>query len=109
MPAEDFAAYGLDAAALDPSEFSKKIFYSEQKRFWRAFVPRITYEDGKVVEIEIHPISLGFGRPLYERGTPALARGDEAKEILEALATLSKPLGTRITIEAGVGRVVLGP
>jgi poly-gamma-glutamate capsule biosynthesis protein CapA/YwtB (metallophosphatase superfamily) len=108
VPAEDFAAYDLDAASLDPSAFSKKIFYSEQKRFWRSFVPRITYEDGKVVEIEIHPVSLGFGRPLYERGTPALARGDEAKEILEALAALSKPLGTTIAIEDGVGRVVLG-
>lgn len=108
VPAEDFAAFGLDAATLDPAAFSKKIFYSEQKRFWRSFVPRITYENGKVVEIEIHPVSLGFGRPLYERGTPALARGEEAREILEAFAVASKPYGTSITIEDGVGRVVLG-
>lgn len=108
MPAEDFATWGLDAATLDPAAFGKKVFYNEQKRFWRSFVPRITYEDGQVAEIEIHPVSLGFGRPLYEMGTPALARGEEAREILEAFAAASKPYGTAIAIEDGVGRVVLG-
>ncbi|MFL6263870.1 MAG: CapA family protein [Thermoanaerobaculia bacterium] len=106
-PAEDFAAYGLDPGTLDSSLFERKIFYSEQKRFWQSFVPRITYEDGKVVEIEIHPISLGFGQPLYERGTPRLARGEEAREILEHVAALSKTYGTVMRIEEGVGRVVL--
>lgn len=108
VPAEDFAAYGLEPATLDPAAFSGKISYSEQKRFWRSFVPRITYENGKVVEIEIHPVSLGFGRPLYERGTPALARGEQAREILEAMAVASRPYGTSINIEDGVGQVVLG-
>lgn len=107
VPADDFAAYGIDAAALDPSLFSKKIFYSEQKRFWRAFVPRITYEEGRVVDLEIHPLTLGFGRPLYERGTPRLARGDEAREILEVFAAASKPYGTAMRIEDGVGRIEL--
>jgi poly-gamma-glutamate synthesis protein (capsule biosynthesis protein) len=106
-PAEDFAAYGLDPGTLDSTLFERKIFYSEQKRFWQSFVPRITYEDGKVVEIEIHPISLGFGQPLFERGTPRLARSEEAREILEHIAGLSKPYGTTMRIEEGVGRVVL--
>ena len=98
---------GLDPRTLDPSLFDGKIFYHEQKRFWRSFVPRITYEGGKVAEIEIHPVSLGFGQPLYERGFPMLARGDEAREILEDIAARSKPYGTAMTIEDGVGRVVL--
>jgi poly-gamma-glutamate capsule biosynthesis protein CapA/YwtB (metallophosphatase superfamily) len=106
-PAEDFAAYGLDPGTLDSTLFERKIFYSEQKRFWQSFVPRITYEDGKVAEIEIHPISLGFGQPLWERGTPRLARGEEAREILEHIAGLSKPYGTTMRVEEGVGRVVL--
>jgi poly-gamma-glutamate capsule biosynthesis protein CapA/YwtB (metallophosphatase superfamily) len=106
-PAEDFAAYGLDPGTLDSTLFERKIFYAEQKRFWQSFVPRITYEDGKVVEIEIHPISLGFGQPLFERGTPRLARGEEAREILEHIANLSKAYGTTMRIEEGVGRVAL--
>ncbi|HEY4595291.1 MAG TPA: CapA family protein, partial [Thermoanaerobaculia bacterium] len=106
-PAEDFAAYGLDPGTLDSTLFERKIFYSEQKRFWQSFVPRITYEDGKVVEIEIHPISLGFGQPLWELGTPRIARGEEAREILEHVANLSKAYGTTMRIEEGVGRVAL--
>ncbi|HET9209683.1 MAG TPA: CapA family protein [Thermoanaerobaculia bacterium] len=108
VPAEDFANYGLDPRTLDPSRFGARIFYHEQKRFWRSFVPRITYEDGKVVEIEVHPVSLGFGQPLYERGFPVLARDDEAREILLDLAERSKPYGTTLRIEEGVGRVALG-
>jgi len=105
--AEDFASYGLDPQTLDSSLFEMKVFYHEQKRFWQSFVPRITYEDGKVVEIEIHPVSLGFGQPLWERGIPMLGRGDEAREILEHIADLSKPYGTAMTIEDGVGRIAL--
>jgi len=108
VSAEDFATYGLDPGTLDPSLFSNKIFYHQQKRFWQSFVPKITYEDGRVEEIEIHPVSLGFGKPSYERGTPVLARGEEGKEILEQLAALSKPFGTRIEIQDGVGRIALG-
>jgi hypothetical protein len=105
--AEDFASYGLDPNTLDSSLFEMKIFYHEQKRFWQSFVPRITYEDGKVVELEIHPVSLGFGQPLWERGIPMLARGEEAREILELIANLSKPYGTEMKIEDGVGRIAL--
>jgi poly-gamma-glutamate synthesis protein (capsule biosynthesis protein) len=106
--AEDFATYGLDPQTLDSSLFEMKVFYHEQKRFWRSFVPLITYEDGKVAEIEIHPVSLGFGQPLYERGIPMLARGEEAREILEGIAAASNPYGTRMTIEEGIGRIALG-
>jgi poly-gamma-glutamate synthesis protein (capsule biosynthesis protein) len=108
VPAEDFAAYGLDPRTLDPSLFGGKIFYNEQKRFWRSFVPRITYEEGKVAEIEIHPVSLGFGQPIYERGFPTLARGAEAAEILADIAARSRPYGTTMAVEEGVGRIVLG-
>jgi poly-gamma-glutamate synthesis protein (capsule biosynthesis protein) len=106
-PAEDFATYGLDPRTLDSSLFEMKVFYHEQKRFWQSFVPRITYEDGRVVEIEIHPVSLGFGQPLWERGIPMLARGEEARETLELIAALSKPYGTEMKIEDVVGRIVL--
>jgi hypothetical protein len=61
-----------------------------------------------VSSVEIFPITMGFGEPIYERGTPVLARGEAAMSILEGLAKLSKPFGTEIEIEDGVGRVRLG-
>lgn len=75
---------------------------------WRSLVPRITFEGNRVVGIELHPLSLGFGKPLYERGTPVRARGEEAVEILQNMTALSKPYGTKIEIDDGVGRIVLG-
>jgi poly-gamma-glutamate synthesis protein (capsule biosynthesis protein) len=69
---------------------------------------RIIFEGNRVAEIELHPLALGFGKPLYERGLPTIARGEKATQILTGLAALSKPFGTSITIEDGIGRVVLG-
>lgn len=108
IPAESLAAWGLDAHTIDTSQFNRKIPYNDFERYWQSVLPRITYEGNRVVEITLHPLELGFGKPLYERGTPTLARGDKAVEILSGLAALSKPFGTAITIEDGVGRVVLG-
>lgn len=107
VPPEAFAAMGLDRGALDPSLFYRKIFYGDQERFWQSFVPRLTFDGGAVSEIELFPITLGFQEPRHDRGTPRLARGEEARKILEKVAALSKPLGTTIDIDGEVGRVRL--
>lgn len=108
IPAEALATLGLDPRGLDPSAFYNKIPYPNQRRFWEGIVPRITYEGDRVSSVEIFPIAMGFGEPIYERGTPVLARGEAATSILEGLTKLSKPFGTEIEIEDGVGRVRLG-
>ena len=106
LPAELYAAYGLPADTLDTTKIGQSIVvYTSQRRFWESFVPVVAYEGGKVTSIDLHPILLGHGKPLFERGLPTLARGEDAKRILERLAELSKPYGTRISIEGDVGRV----
>ncbi|MES1243837.1 MAG: CapA family protein [Acidobacteriota bacterium] len=108
LPAEAFAAYGLDPNTLDVTRFSSRIVtYTQQRRFWESFVPVVTYDGDRLAAIELHPIDLGHGQPMYERGLPGLARGERAKTILERLAELSRPYGTRIAIEGDVGRVEL--
>ncbi len=108
VPAEALGRFGLDPRSLDPSEFYKKIPYPNERRFWEAIVPRITFEGDRVASIEIFPITLGFGEPIHERGLPLLAQGEAATSILQGLAKLSKPFGTEIEIADGVGRVRLG-
>jgi poly-gamma-glutamate capsule biosynthesis protein CapA/YwtB (metallophosphatase superfamily) len=79
-----------------------------QRRFWESFVPRITFAaSGEVAGIELHPITLGFDEPEDERGTPRLARGREARAILDRLAALSRAYGTSIELDGEVGRVRL--
>jgi len=115
VPAGSYAAWGLPKDTLDESQFEAKIPYNEQPRFWRSVVPKITVDGGtsltggpgRVTAIEMHPITLGFKQPIWRHGTPELAEGKEASEILETMATLSKPFGTRLRIQGRVAHVDL--
>jgi poly-gamma-glutamate synthesis protein (capsule biosynthesis protein) len=71
-------------------------------------VPRLTWEGERLTAIDLYPLTLGFGQPVDRRGTPRLARGAEATQILEGIAKLSQPFRTAITIEDEIGRVRLG-
>jgi hypothetical protein len=108
VPAEELAVEGLDPRTLDTWQYNKKIFYWKQRRFWQSAVPRLTFAGERLAEVELHPITLGFGEPLDRRGTPRLAHGEEARAILDTLARLSAPYGTRMEIDGEVGRVRLG-
>jgi poly-gamma-glutamate capsule biosynthesis protein CapA/YwtB (metallophosphatase superfamily) len=80
----------------------------QQRRFWESFVPRITFaENGEVAAIDLHPIALGFDESPAVRGTPRLARGEEARGILTRLAGLSLDYGTRVELDGEIGRVLL--
>jgi poly-gamma-glutamate synthesis protein (capsule biosynthesis protein) len=107
VPPESLSYYGLDPAEADPWQFNRKILYYKQKRFWQSFVPRITFDDRRVTSVEIHPITLGFSLPVDVRGTPERARGASAREILDTLAELSAPFGTKIDVRGDTGYVSL--
>jgi len=68
-------------------------------------LPLCVFEDRRLVRIQLHPLSLGFGTPWPERGTPRLAAAPAADEILAAFASLSRPFGTEITIDGQTGEV----
>jgi poly-gamma-glutamate capsule biosynthesis protein CapA/YwtB (metallophosphatase superfamily) len=98
-----------DGSQSPRSRRAKKNGLQHQRRFWESFVPRITFAaGGEVTAIELHPITLGFGKRESARGTPRLARGEEARAILLRLAELSRSYGTNIDIDGEVGRVRLG-
>ena len=61
------------------------------------------WEGGKFVELELHPITLGFQTSRAERGRPKLARRRDAAAILEMMTTRSKPFGATVTVKNGVG------
>ena len=108
LPAELFAAYGLPPDTLDSTRIGARMTtYAGQRRFWESFLPVVAYEGGRLASIDLYPFVLGFGRPLFDRGLPTLAHGEDARRILERLAELSRPYGTRITIDGEVGRVEL--
>ena len=72
---------------------------------WQSGMHRVKFEGGKLKEIRIHPVDVGYGKPRWQQGRPILAEGEVAQEILDRYQRLSKLLGTRVDIENNVGIV----
>jgi poly-gamma-glutamate capsule biosynthesis protein CapA/YwtB (metallophosphatase superfamily) len=66
------------------------------KENWQSFVADVSWESKKLKEIRLHPIDLGKGLPMGQRGRPVLAEGEVAREILERIQRCSKPFSTNI-------------
>lgn len=63
------------------------------------------FEGGKLVEVRLYPADLGQDgtRPISKVGNPSAASPEMARRVLEKVQVLSKPFGTRIAIENGIG------
>jgi poly-gamma-glutamate synthesis protein (capsule biosynthesis protein) len=65
------------------------------------------FEHGQVAEVRLYPVDLGLAAQGVNQGIPRPASPAVAKTILEELQRLSKPYGTTIAIEDGVGIIRL--
>ncbi len=81
--------------------------FALDRRHWRTVLPICEFADGRLVETKLLPITLGPERPPHQRGSPRLAKGDEASEILARLDLLSRAFNTRIGAPP-FARAVLG-
>ncbi len=75
----------------------------DDERVFETIVAVSRFDGGRLAEIRLHPVDLGYGLRLTESGVPRLAGPDAARRILTRLQDLSKPYGTTISIEKGVG------
>ncbi len=92
------------ADAIDKrSEVNTKGFAADPWA-WKSVVARWNMVGDEANLIELIPVELGFGVARSRRGTPRLS---EDEDILPHLAKLSDAMGTRITIDGNIGRVVL--
>ena len=71
--------------------------------WYESVIAESRYEDGRVAEIKLYPVELGYELPGASRGIPRTARSDIGQKILETLQRLSQPYGTEIEIEDGIG------
>ena len=71
--------------------------------WYQSVVTTSRFEKGRLAEIRLHPIDLGYTARGADRGVPRLASPEVGRTILERLQRLSQPFGTRIAIEQGVG------
>ncbi len=75
----------------------------DDERVFQTVVAVCRWRGGKVAEVRLHPVDLGYGLPLTKSGTPRVASPAMARSILERLQRISRPYGTTIEIEGGVG------
>jgi poly-gamma-glutamate capsule biosynthesis protein CapA/YwtB (metallophosphatase superfamily) len=71
---------------------------------FEALLASMHYENGQLAEVKIYPVDLGLTfRPGSQLGTPKRPSPEIAKQILDHVVEYSKPFGTKIVIENGVG------
>ena len=80
------------------------------KSVWESAIAEVSFHpDHTLDKITLVPISLGYKEPRSQRGRPRLAAADQAKAIIDGLATLSSPYGTTIVWNNGQGVIAGGP
>jgi poly-gamma-glutamate capsule biosynthesis protein CapA/YwtB (metallophosphatase superfamily) len=113
LPADSYERFRVDASKTPGDVYRSRTNNDQQgfpsdRKYWESLLPLARYEDGKLIGLEIHPVTLGLGEPEYRRGRPRLAEGDEGSAILERFSKLSEPFGTSMAIEDGKAVVHLG-
>ena len=112
FPSEAYGRFGLGHDAtpadfLDARTQNDTRGFPSEPEFWEGCLARVSFEAGRLARAELHPIDIGFGAGLPERGRPVLARGERAQRILERMERLSRLHETE-TSRAG-GALLLVP
>lgn len=108
---EAYQRFGMPADSTDPMAFNAKFdeFFRDDI-YWQSFVPLITFDgDNRLSEIKLYPLVIDRHEPLYQRGVPGLAEGEQAAAVLDRLGELSRRFNTILTVQNGVGTVQLPP
>jgi poly-gamma-glutamate synthesis protein (capsule biosynthesis protein) len=118
LPLEEYERYNVEyEATISDWIYARWIHGGANDRmdewFVKTVVATFTMHDGELTELTLHPVDASAGEPWVEgksgfihRGVrPVIAKGQDAKTIIERYAKLSEPFGTEITYQNGVGIV----
>ncbi len=104
IPQEIYDTCGI--SGNDPSDFFDRAMKGfADEAYWESVVAEASFVHGDLSELKLHPIVLQHDLPRAERGMPVRADAQQSKAILDRLAKLSEPFGTKITQEGDVGIV----
>jgi poly-gamma-glutamate synthesis protein (capsule biosynthesis protein) len=109
IPADGYEKFRADFSLTPGAVYAKRTQddqagFPSDRRYWESVIPILTFANGGVTRMEIHPISLGLGEPRHLRGRPRLAQGEAGAEILRRFAKLSQHFGTALEIDRGIAR-----
>jgi len=111
-PAEFYERYGLDPdatlqVAWDGFTQNDTRGFAVEAISWESVVAKFSFDKGKLSEIKLYPITLGYGKSRAQRGLPLLANERLGKKIIDDMIRLSAPYGTKIDFKDGIGVVTL--
>ncbi len=106
LPADFMEQFNADVNlsafdALMVRSRGNKVGLHLMKENYLTVLPKVEFEDGKMVKFELKPISLNFEAKDDRNGLPKIAEGKEAEEILDIMNRLSKQFGTQFRLENG--------
>lgn len=112
FPPDDLEAVGLEPDTPTAEMFDSMFKGGERgfpadRLYWETVLPICTFEDRQLTKLTLHPLTLGFGEQLPDRGIPRMADAKLGGEILGWMNELSEPFGTHIDLRDGVGYVQL--
>ncbi|HSW31632.1 MAG TPA: CapA family protein [Longimicrobiales bacterium] len=116
LPWDNYEPYGIaDDMGKWVADFNAARYqndtrsYPANREIWESVVAVPTWAEGRLVSLELHPITLGFGKPAVVRGRPLLADRELGAKIIGDLVERSRPYGTTIEWDAarGIGVVRL--
>ena len=109
-PEEMYASQGMTADDTMRDFFCKRSAgytrgLMRDRRMLESVIPYFEMEDGALTRLELMPIELQFDQPIWRSGNP---RFSDRHGIIERLANMSAPYGTKISVdERGFGIVKL--
>jgi poly-gamma-glutamate capsule biosynthesis protein CapA/YwtB (metallophosphatase superfamily) len=113
MPADQRLRYGLPVTELAGGIYDRRFRVDEDgnpttgfptgAQWYESVVAVADFAGDELVELRLYPIELGWQQPRSQRGTPRLAPEPSGRKIIEHLAELSRPFGTEIAYEDGMG------
>ena len=112
LPSDNYESYDLDEGS-HVADFNDERYANETKGFpvvpevWEAVIAIPTFRNQELAELALHPIDLGFGKPVQVRGRPVPADRELGEKIINDLRRISEPFGTEIEMRRGVGYVKL--
>ena len=109
QPQENYAQFNLPLTATPADFFDARSAndtrsYPSVKEYWESVEAEAVFNANReVTEIDLYPITLGFGQRRTQRGRPLPADPQLARLIIDRVSKLSLASGTKIAFEGNKG------